>query len=455
MNRPLLWSSLGFIALTIVVTSDGAPHRRNIEHERLRSRAHLTPARAERNKPRRSGAHRVGGNAFVNDPCLDPAPGQPIPLNFLRTVQSSTDIAVLNSPYDGHDNHDDEDDDDEDDRNEGDRNDGRRHDDRRDDDESRRHDGGADRGRDSFGKLMVAGYNDSYGHDDNRQGISGFSYSTNGGKQWIDAGGLPPLVPSGAPAGTSGQRRLSRRSVVAVHHRTKKFYYASLYQNAAGGSTVSVNRGQFKVAPQQVPVESFANTRCEGNPALHGMPDPPAFVRKRIIWEPPVEAVAPGPGPDGTAGTDDDDFFDKAWLYVNQETGVLYLTYTRLRRDGRTPLELVRSFDGGRTWTAPSVIVPNLVDTFNQAPQPVVTPTGRVIVTWFARRSICDHLSGNRAADRGGVLGQLQHAGAVHVLPPVIVDQVNPQGKPLGYNREEPRSPICRTSRWTRAATMA
>ena len=45
---------------------------------------------------------------------------------------------------------------------------------------------------------MVAGYNDSYGFYDNRQGVSGFSYSTDGGRQWIDAGGLPPAVPSGA-----------------------------------------------------------------------------------------------------------------------------------------------------------------------------------------------------------------------------------------------------------------
>ena len=89
-------------------------------------------------------------------------------------------------------------------------------------------------------------------------------------------------------------------------------------------------------------------------------------------------------GPDATPGTGDDDFLDKEWLYVNQETGFLYLTYTRFTAEGETPIELVRSFDGGRHWTAPSVIVPNLLDTFNQATQAVVTPTGRVIVSWFA-----------------------------------------------------------------------
>lgn len=343
-----------------------------------------------------------GGNRFVNDPCLDPAPTAPFPENFRRTVQSETEIAVLNSV--GGDD-DDSDDDDAD-------------------------DNGDDDGRGS-GKLMVAGYNDSFGFYDNRQGISGFSYSINGGKQWIDGGGLPPLVPSGAPAGTLGSDAYFGDPVVVVHHQTKTFYYASLYLNPAGALTVSVNRGQFRVAPQQVPVESYANTRCEGNPAAHGLPDPPPLVQTRIIWEPPVEAAVPVLGGDGVPGTDDDDFLDKPWLYVNQETGFLYLTYTRFTPEGETPIEMVRSFDGGQTWTPPSIIVPNLLDTFNQATQPVVTPTGRVIVTWLARTFPLPALVEREqrievafSDDGGSTFG-----------PPVVVARVNPQRMPIGYNR--------------------
>jgi hypothetical protein len=345
----------------------------------------------EEGRRRRSARGRhAGDNVFVNDPCLDPPPTAVFPQNFLRTVQSETDIAVLNATrgrdHDdrGHDN----------DRNgygwaggrsyrgHGSGHDKGRHDDcdhdDDDDDDDRRGN------RATSGRLMVAGYNDSYGFYDNRQGLSGFSYSTDGGRTWIDASGLPPLVHNGTPSGTVGQDAYFGDPVVAVHHRTKNFYYASLYQNALGGATISVNRGRFKVAPQQVPVESFANTRCEGDPAKHGIPDPPAFVRERIIWEPPVEVTAPvfGPNPDDV---EDDDFLDKEWLYVDQKTGFLYVTYTRFGANGSTPLELVRSFDGGRTWTPPTIIVPNLLDTFNQATQTVVTPTGRVIVSWVAR----------------------------------------------------------------------
>jgi hypothetical protein len=373
-------------------------------------------------------------NVFVNDPCLDPPPPA-----LQRTVQSETEIAVLNFVRDDHDNADDKDDPHGDNHGDPDWDDdwGDNWSDGSDSTNSGSGSSSDDNERNGrrSGRLMVAGYNDSYGADDNRQGLSGFSYSTDGGRRWIDASGLPPRVPGGAPAGTPGQDAYLGHPVVQVHHRTETFFYASLYQNPAGGATVSVNRGQFKVAPQQVPVESFANTRCEQNPEMWppGKPDPPQFVRERIIWEPPVEAVAPVPGPDGMPRTDDDDIFDRHWLYVNQETGVLYLSYTRLvGATGATPIELVRSFDGGRTWTPPSVIVPNLGDTFNTGTQPIVTPTGRVIVTWFARtfaesgseveQRIETAFSDNCSTPAPCVFG-----------PPVIVDRVNPQAEPLGY----------------------
>lgn len=348
-----------------------------------------------------------GTNAFVNDPCLDPSPNAPFPENFRRTVQSETEIAIFNPAGDDGSN-----------------------------------DGGDDNGNGSnkHGRLMVAGYNDSYGFYNNRQGLSGFSYTTNGGKLWIDASGLPPIVPSSAPAGTIGSDAYFGDPVVVVDQRSRNFmvngvrtrqpagvfYYASIYQNPAGISTLAVNRGQFKVAPQQVPVESKANTRCKNNPALYGVPDPPPFVQERMIWEPPVQAVIPP-----FLGPNNDAFLDKEWLYVDQKTGFLYLTYLRFSADGATPIELVRSFDGGRTWTPPSIIVPNLDDTFNTATEPVVTPTGRVIVTWFARTFPApafierdQRIEVAVSDDGGNTFG-----------PPIVVAHVRPQGEPPGYNR--------------------
>jgi hypothetical protein len=373
------------------------------------------------------GRH-AGRNVFVNDPCLDPAPTAPFPSNFLRTVQSETDIAVLNASR--HRNLDDRSDDH--DRSGYDwaggssyRGEGSGHD--RGDHDDCDHDGEDDNDhRHRDGRLMVAGYNNSRGRSDNRQGFSGFSYSTDGGREWIDGGGLPPLVPSGAPPGTAASDAYFGDPVVVVHHRTKLFYYASLYQTPEGFASLSVNRGKFEVAPQQVPVESKANTRCENNPGLHGIPDPPALIRERIIWERPVAAVLPP-----FLGQQNDAFLDKEWLYVDQRTGFLYLTYTRFGADGSTPLELVRSFDGGRTWTPPTIIVPNLLDTFNQATQIVVTPTGRVVVAWLARTFTLDPIVEREQRIEIGVSDD----GGTTFGPPIVVARVNPQASPQGYNR--------------------
>ena len=333
-------------------------------------------------------------NVFVNDPCLDPPPTAPFPTNFMRTVQSETDIAALSHV----------------DNAEG------------DDENDKRNQDGDDESAVS-GKLMVAGYNDSYGFYNNTQGLSGYSYSTNGGKSWIDGSGLPPIVKSGAPAGTAGSDAYFGDPVVTVHHRSRTFYYASIYLTEGGVFTLAVNRGHFKVAPPQG-IESKANTRCGTDPAKYGIPDPPAYLRKRVIWEPPVVAVPifdPG------------DFIDKEWMYVDQKSGELYVAYVRFAGDGSTPLELVRSFDGGHTWTPPSIIVPNLDDTFNTSVQPITTVNGRVIVSWFARTFALVPPTFPEVAQR--IEEAYSDDDGVTFSRPVIVAHVNPQGEPPGYNR--------------------
>ncbi len=338
---------------------------------------------------RGNGGTALGRNAFVNDPCLDPSPLLAPPFNRQRTMQSETEIAVLNRvPNNG---------------------------------------GGSD-GDDngSSGRLMVAGYNDSWGFYNNRQGLSGYGYSTDGGQSWIDGGGLPPLVKTGAPAGTAGQDAYFGDPVVVVHHRSRTFYYASIYQTAGGIATLSVNRGQFRVAAPQnnVEPESQSNTRCQGNPAAFGIPDPPATIRERIIWEKPVAAVSAGVG-------QTNDFIDKEWLYVDQRTGELYLAYVRFAADGSTPLELVRSLDGGQTWTPPSVIVPNLDDTFNQGVSVVTTTNRRVVVSWFARTFPAPTFVEREQR----IETAYSNNDGLTFSAPVLVSRVNPQGEPPGYNR--------------------
>src|SRR5438105_1416775 len=193
-----------------------------------------------------------GGNTFVNDPCIDPPPP-----STRRTVQSETTIAT-------------------------------------------------------YGNYMVAGFNDSFGFYDNTQGLSGFSYSLNGGNTWIDGGGLPPLVPSPTLFTTVGPDR----------------YF---------GDPVTVVDKSFRF---------FVND-SSGNPLSQ-----PIF----------------------------------------QFGGTLYLVYVRFANDliGSTPVELVRSFDGGRTWTAPTTVVPNEADAFNTGTYVLTVPNPaggtRVLVFWWRRQ---------------------------------------------------------------------
>src|SRR5437764_11952675 len=154
-----------------------------------------------------------------------------------------------------------------------------------------------------------------------------------------------------------------------------EFYYASIYHLPNGTDSLAVNRGHFAAAPPQN-TESVSDTRCLNNPNLQGAANTQQLPTQRIVWEPPVVAVPV---------VDPGDFLDKEWLYVSQLTGSLYLSYTRFGADGSTPLEVVRSDDGGRTWKGPFVIVPNLNDTFNQATQITQTSTGRLNCNWIAR----------------------------------------------------------------------
>jgi hypothetical protein len=314
-----------------------------------------------------------GGNTFVNDPCLDPPPFAPPPENLRRTVQSETELAVLNSVG-------------------------------------------------SMGKKIVVGFNDSYGFYNNREGLSGYSYSVDGGNTFIDGGGLPPK---------SANDHYFGDPVLVVHNDTQTFYYSSIYVSEAGFQTMSVNRGHFRTVPP-TSTESVSNTRCLNHSDQWGVPDPPKLNQERIVWDPPVEAVPAasfhcGITPQGFAC----DGLDKEWLYVSQTTGELYLTYTRFGWDGSTPLEMVKSTDGGATWQGPFVIVPNLDDTFNQATNITQTPTGRLVVTWHSRTfSLVDGTEISNRIERA-----FSDSDGTTWSSVGTVDTVNPQGEPVGYNR--------------------
>ena len=351
-----------------------------------------------------AGRHGNGrdADAFVNDPCLDPAPP-----GREGTAQSEPEIAVLNTSG-------------------------------------------------SMGKKMVVGYNDSAGFYDRNRGLSGFAYSTDGGVTWIDGGGLPPLIAGSGTADDDGKDAYFGDPSVVVDQATQRFFYASIYKLPDGSYTLSVNRGTFQAAAATQGVESVANTRCLNDPMQTGVPDPPQPGQERIVWERPVVAVRPTQAVGGVIVdvAQSQDFLDKPWLYVDQTTGTLYLTYTRFALDGETPLELARcrgcALKGTFTsadWDGPYTIVPNDPDTLNQGAVAVTTtrpglPAGppRVAVTWFARTFVLAAAgTTGQAGDRTETQQRIGYAssdddGRTWSSAKTIA-VVNPQLEPPGYNR--------------------
>jgi hypothetical protein len=351
-----------------------------------------------------STGHANGRTAdrFVNDPCLDPAaPG------LDGTVQSEPEIAVLNAPN-------------------------------------------------SMGKLMVAGYNNTAGFSDRNRGVSGYAYSIDGGSTWVDGGGLPPRIAGSGTVDDDGKDAYFGDPSVVVDQSTQRFFYASIYKLPDGSYSLSVNRGTFQVASPQS-AESMSNTRCMSDSSQTGVPDPPQQGQQRIVWEQPVVAVRPTAAASGVIVSVDKspDFLDKPWLYVDQTSGTLYLTYTRFAADGETPVELARCKGCARKptftsadWDGPYTIVPNEPDTVNQGVTAATTTRSasmsgppRLIATWFARTftSAAAGTSGLPGANTTETRQRIGYAysddDGVTWSGDKTIAVVNPEAEPRGYNR--------------------
>src|SRR5262249_17382553 len=120
------------------------------------------------------------------------------------------------------------------------------------------------------------------------------------------------------------------------------FYYASLYATSSlGGGTfnVSVHRGRF-----------------DGT---------------RFIWETPTLAT------NFTSGFG----ADKDHVGVDRRTGAVYVSYSNFSVSGNGQIEIVRSTDGGQTWSTPVVLAAGS-SVSHQGSVPRVGPNGEIYVAW-------------------------------------------------------------------------
>lgn len=206
----------------------------------------------------------------------------------------------------------------------------------------------------SYKKDIVATYNTSAGihliPNPNGPGLisehvflSGFSHSSDGGKTWT-SGFFPPLPGSIFTFGDPS---------VDVD-RNGNFFFAGLGADAAGNSTIQVNKS------------------TDGG----------------ATWSPAVLVQQ-------------DDGSDKEWLAVgpdpkNSNRDNIYVTWTSFQDDGSAQLRLGRSFDGGATWSTKVIFAPPAdpdpthPQNFLQGSNPVVDPNTGILYVPFVNFSNAD-----------------------------------------------------------------
>lgn len=278
------------------------------------------------------------------------------------------------------------------------------------------------------GNSMVAGFNDAQGFcgppfnvactPPNNPGLSGFSFSTDGGNTWTD-GGTPPnfngIITRGDPW-----------MAVSDESGSDTFLYANLAIDSTGASLgMSVHRGNFTGT-------SFA-------------------------WN-DARALAP-PSPN--------DFYDKEAMAAR--SGIVILSVTNFigipgpatctPAGGFGQIEVWRSQDGGNTFQGPVVAGPdmtNLTDpncltgVLQQGSDPAIGKDSKVVVAWtrgpsFAGGAIVSPVSEDIVAASSSDKG-------ASFSSPVVVHTIVPgrQNPPVGYNRARyndfPRIAISRST---------
>jgi hypothetical protein len=215
------------------------------------------------------------------------------------------------------------------------------------------------------GKQILVGFNDAQGFcgplfgvpctSENPSGLSGYGFSTDGGRTFTD-GGAPPNFDN---VFTRGDPWMDRGGF-----DNKTFYYSNLSVDATTGNPlgISVHRGHF------------------GNGTF-------SFFDVHTM-------NAPNPG----------DAYDKdGFASAHDGSGAAYASVTNFIAECGQPAfgfgrpEVWRTHNGGNTWQGPVVVAPDitfirdpnnpqcgLTGTVQQATMPAIGPEGEVYVAWEA-----------------------------------------------------------------------
>lgn len=190
----------------------------------------------------------------------------------------------------------------------------------------------------AIGSTLLAGWNDTKGFCPPNGPVQGWGLSTDGGATWTDLGDPPSPIPGGRYRGDP---------VHAANPSTGDFFLCGLYEDPVDGTQSGVAVLRCNVVGNSVNILNNKRIAVGGN-----------------------------------------NFLDKEWLAVDPASGTLYVTYTNFVGYVFGPymgsqIELIRSTDGGLTWSAPQVLSAPAGAAEVQGSRPAVGPSGELYVVWW------------------------------------------------------------------------
>ena len=223
-------------------------------------------------------------------------------------------------------------------------------------------------------RNLVAGTNDYrvFNSREARNDGSGYAYTTfDGGRTWLNVQ-LPHLTyQTGATGVLSDMDSAGDPAVAFGPHNT--VYYANLvFSRLNNGSGIAVSK-------------SSDGGRTWGEPS--------------IVHTDGVDASG--------NGIDTNYFNDKEWITVDPKSGVVYVTWTSFGPTD-SPIQVSRSSDGGKTWSAPvavnpsSAFTPGGVTAFSSGSNPQVNGHGELFIAYES--AVCQSLACDQPTDHDAVI---------------------------------------------------
>ena len=255
---------------------------------------------------------------------------------------------------------------------------------------------------------LVAGSNDYrvFNVRENRNDGSGVAYTSfDGGRTWLNVG-LPGLTIQTGAVGALSDMDSAGDPALAFGPGNAVYYANIVFSRLNAGSGITVSK-------------SSDGGRTWGQPS--------------IVQLDGVDAAG-NPLPTGI-------FNDKEWIATDPVSGVVYVSWTQFRADGSSPILVVRSTDGGATWSTPTVVnpafTPGGITPYSQGSIPIVRRSddgrgsGELFVTYES--AVCQTLNCDLSTDHDAtILARSTDGGATFTNSVVDVNYDSPPNEDVG-----------------------